>query len=105
MAFSGNHDVFIRRRKDLAEILAGIKKKKGYRIGGKHYKRVPAGFDASHPNAEFLLHNGLHAGVESPVPDDFYSKKLVAYCWEKFQPLIPLHSWLVAMSRRYRKGF
>ena len=100
-----NSVVHTKYGKDLAEILAGIKKKKGYRIGGKHYKRVPAGFDASHPNAEFLLHNGLHAGVESPVPDDFYSKKLVAYCWKKFQPLIPLHSWLVAMTRRYRKGF
>lgn len=91
--------------RELAEILAKIEKNKEYRIGGEHYKRIPAGFDASHPNAGLLLHNGLHVGVESPIPEEVYSEKLVAYCWKRFQPLIPLHSWLVAMTRRYRKGF
>lgn len=91
--------------KELAESVAEIEKKKGYQIGGKHYKRVPAGFDPFHPNAGLLLHNGLHVGFETSIPDEFYSKKLVAYCWKKFQPLLPLHSWLVAMNRRYRKGF
>jgi uncharacterized protein (TIGR02453 family) len=90
---------------ELAAIVAKIGKKSGYIIGGGHYKRVPAGFDPAHPNAALLLHNGLHAGVESPIPEDFYSAKLVDYCWKKFQPLLPLHSWLVAMTRRYRKGF
>jgi uncharacterized protein (TIGR02453 family) len=90
--------------KDLAEIVAKIQKKKGYQIGGKHYKRVPAGFDPSHPNADLLLHNGIHVGTESSIPEEFYSKKLVNYCWQKFQPLVPLHAWLVAMTRRYRKG-
>jgi uncharacterized protein (TIGR02453 family) len=89
---------------DLADIVAKIEKKKGYQIGGKHFKRVPAGFDASHPHAELLLFNGLHAGVETSIPEELYSKKLVTYCWEKFQPLLPLHSWLVAMTRRSRKG-
>ncbi len=91
--------------KDLAEIVAKIEKTKGYQIGGKHYKRVPAGFDASHPRAELLLFNGFHAGIETSIPEEFYSKKLVSYCWKKFQPLLPLHSWLVTMTRRYRKGF
>jgi uncharacterized protein (TIGR02453 family) len=100
-----NSVVHAKHGKDLAGIIAKIEKKKEYQIGGKHYKRVPAGFDPSHPNAELLLHNGLHAGVETSIPDAFYSKKLVEYCWKKFQFLIPLHSWLVAMSRRYRKGF
>jgi hypothetical protein len=90
--------------KDLTEIVAKIQKKKGYHVRGKHYKRVPAGFDPSHPNADLLLHNGIHVGVESEIPEEFYSKKLVDFCWQKFQPLVPLHSWLVAMTRRYRKG-
>ena len=89
---------------ELAEIVTKIQKKKGYQVGGKHYKRVPAGFDPSHPNADLLLHNGFHAGIESSIPEEFYSQKLINYCWKKFQPLLPLHSWLVAMTRRYRKG-
>jgi uncharacterized protein (TIGR02453 family) len=91
--------------KDLAEIVAKIKKKKGYQVGGEHYKRVPAGFDPSHPNAGLLLHNGFHAGIQSEIPEEFYSKKIVNYCWQKFQPLLPLHTWLVAMTQRSRKGF
>jgi len=99
-----NSVVNAKHGKNLTEILATIKKKKEYQIGGKYYKRVPAGFDPSHPNTGLLLHNGLHVGVESSIPEEFYSKKLVRYCWRKFQPLLPLHSWLVDMTRRYRKG-
>jgi uncharacterized protein (TIGR02453 family) len=91
--------------KELAGIIAKIGKKKEYQIGGKHYKRVPAGFDPSHPLADFLLHTGLYVGDETPIPGEFYSRKLVNYCWQKFQPLLPLHAWLVAMTNRYRKGF
>jgi uncharacterized protein (TIGR02453 family) len=98
-----NSVVHAKYGKDLAEIVTKIEKKKGYQIGGKHYKRVPAGFDPSHPNAELLLHNGIHAGVESEIPEEFYSKKLVNYCWKKFQPLLPLHTWLVTLTGRYRK--
>ena len=90
---------------ELTEILAKLDKKRDYRIGGKHYKRVPAGFDPSHPNAGLLLHNGLYVGMESPIPEEFYSQKLLDHCWKKFEHLLPLHSWLVALTRRYRKGF
>jgi uncharacterized protein (TIGR02453 family) len=100
-----NSVVHPRQGKDLADIVAKIQRKKGYQIGGKHYKRVPAGFDPAHPNADLLLHNGIHVGVESSIPEEFYTKKLVDYCWKKFQPLLPLHSWLVAMILRYNKGF
>jgi len=99
-----NSVVHAKYGKDLAEIVAKIEKTKGYRTGGEHYKRVPAGFDPSHPNAGLLLFNGLYVGIESPVPEEFYSRKLVNYCWKKFQPLFPLHSWLVAMTRRNRKA-
>jgi len=98
-----NSVVHAKYGKDLAEIVTKIEKTKVYQIGGKHYKRIPAGFDASHPNAELLLFNGFYAGFETSIPEEFYSKKLVDYCWKKFQPLLPLHSWLVAMTRRYRK--
>jgi uncharacterized protein (TIGR02453 family) len=99
-----NSVVHPKHGKDLTDIVAKIQRKKGYQIGGKHYKRVPAGFDPAHPNADLLLHNGIHVGVESSIPEEFYTKKLVDYCWKKFQPLLPLHSWLVAMTLRYNKG-
>lgn len=87
---------------ELGEIVARISKMQGYKFGGKHYKRVPAGYDPSHPNAEFLLHNGLHVGYEESIPEELYSKKFVTYCFEKFQPIYPLHRWLVALIRRYK---
>jgi uncharacterized protein (TIGR02453 family) len=100
-----NSVVHAKHGKELAQIVAKIEKKKVFEIGGKHYKRIPSGFDPAHPSAGLLLHNGLYVGVESPIPEEFYSGKLVDYCWIRFQPLLPLHSWLVAMTRRYRKGF
>jgi uncharacterized protein (TIGR02453 family) len=91
--------------KTLAEIVGRIEKKKGFQIGGEHYKKIPAGYDPAHPNAGLLLHNGLYVGAESPIPEEFFSKKLEDYCWKRYQTLLPFHSWLVAMTRRYRKGF
>lgn len=81
--------------KELARVVAGIAALKGVEIGGTHYKRVPAGFDAGHPNAKLLLHNGLYAGYETRVPEEFYSARLVDYCMDRFEPLIPLERWLV----------
>jgi uncharacterized protein (TIGR02453 family) len=88
--------------KELAEILSKIGKKEGFQIGGKHYKRVPAGYDPSHPNAEYLLHNGLYVGAETDVPQELYSKTLLDYCWEVYKPSFPLHRWLVALTKRFR---
>ncbi|MFB0566067.1 MAG: DUF2461 domain-containing protein [Candidatus Aminicenantaceae bacterium] len=83
---------------ELSGIIDKISKKRGYELGGKHYKRIPSGFDASHPNAELLLHNGLYASYEKDIPEELYSSRLISYCWEKYYPLAPLHRWLVLMS-------
>jgi uncharacterized protein (TIGR02453 family) len=89
--------------KELGEIIGQISKKKGYKLGGRQYKRIPSGYDSSHPNAQLLLHTGLHFGYETLIPEELYSKKLVSYCFEKFKPVYPLHRWLVALSKRYRR--
>lgn len=88
--------------KELAGIMAKISRDTKYQIGGKHYKRVPSGYDPSHPNAELLLHNGLHVGFETQIPEEFYSEKILTYCFKKFQPIYPLHRWLMALVKRYR---
>lgn len=80
---------------EIARIAAGISKMDGASLGGRHYKRVPAGYDPAHPNAALLRHKGLYAGIETKIPDEFYSARLVDYCLERFEPLAPLHRWLM----------
>lgn len=63
-------------------------------VGSKHYKRVPVGFQASGKTAELLLYNGLHAGVEMPVPKSFFKKDLIDFAYRKFETMLPIHAWL-----------
>lgn len=81
--------------KELAKIAAMVSSLEGWELGGKHYKRVPAGFDPGHPNAPLLLHNGLYAGFETAIPEEFFSARLIDYCFDRYAPLLPLHRWLV----------
>ena len=69
--------------------------KKGYEIGGAHYKRVPRGFDPEHPNAEYLRHNGLYAWERATIPAELYSGEIVALCLRKFRDMHPIHEWIV----------
>ncbi len=85
--------------KELRKVVMELEKHEGYELGGKHYKRVPAGYDADSPNAELLKHNGLHSGCESGIPAEFFSDRLVGYCFERFEPLFPLHRWLMKLAR------
>ena len=68
---------------------------RGTEPGGLHYKRIPPGYDAAHPNAQLLLHNGIYVGWEGPVPQEFYSPALVEFCFEKYRAIVPLHRWLM----------
>lgn len=83
---------------ELADVILKISKLKCWELGGRHYKRIPPGYDASHPNADLLLHNGLYAGCETDIPDELYSRKLIDYCWKKFHAMAPLHKWLVSIK-------
>jgi len=83
---------------ELYDIIKKISRLKDCDLGGKYYKRIPYGNDASHPNAKLLLHNGLYAGCETDIPDELYSKRLIDYCWKKFRALAPLHKWLVSVK-------
>lgn len=60
-----------------------------------HLKRVPAGYDDSHPNAEFLKYKGLHAGVGGSIPAAFHTPDFVDQAFERFSAMMPLHRWLV----------
>ncbi len=66
----------------------------GAELGGRHYKRVPRGYDATHSNAEMLRHNGIFVGTETPLPDEFGTPQFIDHCLERWRPLAPLQTWL-----------
>ena len=75
-----------------------VSAKKVYRLGGKHYKRVPRGYDPEHANAELLLYSGLTAGLEELIPEEFYSQALLDYCYQKYAEMYPIQHWLFELT-------
>lgn len=83
-----------KRGAELKRILDRITANESYKIGGRHYKRVPRGYDPVHTNAELLLHNGLYTYYESALPDEIYSHRFVDYCFNILREMSPLQGWL-----------
>jgi hypothetical protein len=44
-----------------------------------------------------LRYNGLYAGIETAIPDEFYSGAFIDYCFERFRDMAPVHHWLVSV--------
>lgn len=65
-------------------------------LGGRHYKRVPRGYDPDSPNAGLLLHNGLYVGRSGPLPHELFGPGAVEFCATAYEGYLPLHRWLVA---------
>lgn len=86
--------------KQLAQAVKKVAQSGDFTLGGRVYKKTPRGFDADHPNADFLLFNGLHTGVTSKIPKELYTAALVDYCFERYKKMDPLHKWLVALTER-----
>ncbi len=74
--------------------------KKGYETGFKHYKMVPRGFDKNHKLADYLLYNGLVAMMEMKIPEEFYNKELIGFCYNHFKKMLPVHKWLLEMMNK-----
>lgn len=83
----------------LAKIVEEINEQSGYKIGGKHYKRVPRGHDADHPRADLLKHDSLY--VSSPdIPVSILKKPdLVDVCYQHALIITPIHNWLNQLNR------
>ncbi|MHA2378756.1 MAG: DUF2461 domain-containing protein [Candidatus Thorarchaeota archaeon] len=83
----------------LTKAIDEINNLSGYEIGGKHYKRVPRGYDASHPRANLLQFNTLY--VRSPeIPASVLQKPdLVEVCFDSTLKMAPIHHWLVQVSQ------
>lgn len=89
-------DAVMDRRRALS-LGAAVKEvsEKGYIIGGRHYKRFPRGYDASHRQVEFLLFNGLTARIEEDTPKELFSHSIVEYAFSHYKKMYPLHEWLI----------
>ena len=83
----------------LVKAIQEVSLEKGYNLGGKHYKRVPRGYDPDHENVELLLYKGLTAGYEQPVPEEFYSADLLDYCYQKYSDMYPIQHWLFELTQ------
>ena len=84
----------------LAKAINAIKKTKDYYVGEPHYKKIPHGYDPAHKNAEFLLYDGLYGGVELPFTEELFSERLVDLCFEHYKKMLPLHRWLLDLTKR-----
>lgn len=82
--------------KALAAAVAKVERA-GYEVGGRHYKRVPAGFDPGHERAALLLHDGLYAGQEMPLPPEVHTAAFPSFCAKHYARLAPLNDWLLRL--------
>ncbi|MBT4483451.1 MAG: DUF2461 domain-containing protein [Candidatus Latescibacteria bacterium] len=82
---------------ELARAIEQVASRGPYTLGGSHYKRIPHGFNSEHKNASLLLHNGLYMGMETEIPEAFYSSEFVDYCFKRFTDMSPLHNWLAKL--------
>lgn len=84
----------------LVEAIQSVSQPGIYSFGGQHYKRVPQGYDPSHPRAEFLLYNGLTAGQETPIPEALYSPEIIDICYQRYREMSPIHTWLRELTQK-----
>lgn len=82
------------KAKELGSIIKKLKKK-GFKLGGKTFKRVPKGFDAEYPYSEYLLYSGLYVYDESNDINKFQKENVAKFVYKKFTEMLPLHQWLV----------
>jgi len=82
---------------ELGRILKRISGNPSYKIGGRNYKRIPPGYNPAHKNSELLLHDGLYAYYEGPVPEEAYSGRFVDFCFGMLRDMSPLFRWTLAV--------
>lgn len=86
---------------DLEQAVVSVRGAGGYAVGGQHYKRVPRGYDAEHPRADLLRHNGLYAHTRIDDPRVIEIPELVDVCFAHLQDMAPLHQWLVRVVQLF----
>jgi uncharacterized protein (TIGR02453 family) len=80
---------------ELTTITDSLRAKAGYSVQGASYKRVPTGYDPSHPRADLLRYQGLYVHPPRLDVDVVCSATLVDRCVEHFRAMAPVQRWLV----------
>ncbi|MCC6614795.1 MAG: DUF2461 domain-containing protein [Anaerolineae bacterium] len=81
--------------KALVQVVDAVQKAGAYTINGEQLKRVPAGFDADHPRADWLRFKSLHAGAPFTPPETVTSPDIVATVFNHLRAMAPIEQWLV----------
>jgi len=90
--------------KKFTQIVKKIRSGKRFEFRGSALKRMPLGFTANHPNAEFLLYNGLYVSFEEDLPKDFSSRKFSERMLKLFVEAKPVYEWLNEMVKAVPKS-
>lgn len=85
---------------ELVKIVQSLKAQGAYEVGGEASKRVPAGYSADHPRAEFLKYKGFSARAPQISAAVATSTELVDVCYEYAQKMQPLFEWLLKVYRQ-----
>jgi uncharacterized protein (TIGR02453 family) len=77
-------------------LLAAVKavEKKGYEVGGKSRKIPPKGFATDADRAQYLLFEGLHAGITMP-PQAAVEVNFAEVCAKHYAAVWPIGKWLL----------
>lgn len=79
---------------ELVDAVAQISAAGAYHLSDKTYKRVPRGFDADHPRAEWLQYAGLYVSAPQLPVDAAQDAGLVDAIMTHFRAMAPLQQWL-----------
>lgn len=66
-----------------------------YTFGSAQYKRVPAGYPANHPRADWLKYGGLHVFSPSLPVESVQSAAFVEMARAHFRAMAPVVAWLL----------
>jgi hypothetical protein len=83
-----------RSAKSLLAAVAAVRAAGPYDIGGKTRKLAPRGFAVDGPAADYLLYEGLHAGIELPA-EAARQSDFVEQCVTHFRATWPISKWLL----------
>jgi len=96
-----NSVVDARAGKAMEKAIADIRSAGPYEIGGATRKTVPRGFDADHPRAQYLLHEGLYAGFETGDTKVAETAGFVDFCTGHLKAMWPISKWLLRSVAKY----
>ncbi|KAB8142884.1 DUF2461 domain-containing protein [Chloroflexia bacterium SDU3-3] len=78
----------------LAQAIGAVERAGGYRVDGRHLKRIPAGYDASYAHADLLRYDGLYSFSPKIPASAMGTPDLADMCYQHFQNMAPICTWL-----------